>query len=65
MAARKVHKAEFNRALEMLKERGETLTALDLLPGGALRLHVVPPAGTLPEPAQEAREAAEWDAALA
>ena len=65
MAARVAHKSELSRALDVLDARGEKLAAMDVLPGGAFRLHVIAPAGPTAQLAPDAKEAAAWDEALA
>lgn len=54
---------EVNRILEVLAKRGLTPT-IDILPGGVVRLHPVPPpANDVGEP-DDAKASQIWDAAL-
>lgn len=61
MAARVVRAAAFERALKVLEARGVQPAACDLLPDGAIRLHLTSPVAI--ESDHEA-EAKAWDAAL-
>jgi len=61
MAARVVKANELNRVLDVLAKRGMAPTTYDLLPGGAVRLHLIPPAAN---DAGRDQETSEWDAAL-
>jgi hypothetical protein len=62
MASRVVKANELKRVLDVLEKRGVIPTTFDLLPGGAVRLHRVPPAAN--DTTDLDRERAEWDAAL-
>lgn len=61
MGARVVKANELNRVLDVLEKRGLAPTTYDLLPGGAVRLHLRPPAANDDGADQEAKA---WDAAL-
>lgn len=60
MAARVVKANELNRVLDVLEKRGVVPTTFDVLPGGTVRLHRVPPAAN----DRGSEGANEWDAAL-
>lgn len=61
MASRVVKANELNRVLDVLAKRGVAPTTYDLLPGGAVRLHLTPPAANDVGADQESKA---WDAAL-
>lgn len=54
---------EVNRILEVLAKRGLTPT-IDILPGGVVRLHPVPPPANDVGEADDARASQIWDEAL-
>ena len=58
--AKSVSIARLNRYLDALKARGDSPCAIDLLPDGSIRAHLVPPAND----AGEDQGPNEWDAAL-
>ena len=64
MTARVVKANELYRVLDVLQARGIVPPAVDLLPGGLVRLHAVAPV-TSADPSQDLKAAeAAWDAAL-
>ncbi len=67
MTSRVVHKSDLTRALDLLAARGSSPAALDLLPGGAVRLHLTAPAelcAQAPAADDDAEAVAGWDEAL-
>ena len=62
MAARVVRQSDLNRVLDVLEKRGIVSATYEVLPGGAVRLHRVPPAAN--DTGDLDQERAEWDAAL-
>lgn len=61
MASRVVKANELRRVLDVLEARGVQPATFDLLPGGAVRLHLKPPAANDDGADQESKA---WDAAL-
>ncbi len=61
MARRVVRAAALERALKVLDARGVKPAACDLLPDGAIRLHLTPPVAI---DGDHEAEAMAWDAAL-
>jgi hypothetical protein len=63
MTARVVRATEINRVLDVLAARGEKPAAYTVLPGGAIRLHMVEPANDAVPVESEAEQRA-WAEAL-
>ncbi|RYG10050.1 MAG: hypothetical protein EON92_13470 [Burkholderiales bacterium] len=57
-----VRKADLRRVIDTLQERGVPLGALELLPGGEVRLHLAAP-GTVMASSLD-KEVLSWDEAL-
>lgn len=63
MASPVVRASELNRVLDILEKRGIVPATLELLPGGPIRLHRLPPAAN--DGSEEDEKAARaWDEAL-
>ncbi|WP_461343725.1 hypothetical protein [Brevundimonas sp. GN22] len=56
-----VRQIDLLRVVDALSKRGIVPAAIDVLPGGAVRLHSTSPSGV---PAASDEEAAKWDEAL-
>jgi len=56
-----VRQIDLLRVVDALSKRGITPAAIDVLPGGAVRLYSVQPVGS---PSEIDKEAARWDEAL-
>lgn len=65
MTARVVRATEIKRVLDVLEARGVTPTTYDLLPGGAVRLHLTPPAANDTVATETEAEKRAWAEALA
>lgn len=64
MSTRVVRATELRRVLDVLEARGLKPPCCDLLPGGAVRLHLTPPAANDAAPVDAEAEARAWDEAL-
>lgn len=64
MASRVVRQIDLTRVLDALEKRGIVPTAFDVMPGGTVRLHRVPPLPANDDTAVAEQEAAAWDEAL-
>lgn len=62
--ARVVRKLDMTRLLDMLAAREITPACFDLLPGGAVRVHLTNPAPTNDDADEIEKAAKEWDEAL-
>lgn len=63
MTSKVVRATELKRVLDVLASRGVEPTTVDLLPGGAIRLHTCTPDAANDAAAERERQA--WDEALA
>ncbi len=62
--ARVVRKLEMTRFLDLLAAREITPACFDLLPGGAVRVHLKPPVAANDAGSADEKEVAAWDEAL-